>query len=1044
MNDSTARILNLSPQKRALLLQRLQKGKTNLSEQIPVRKDRSALTAASFAQQRLWFLNQLTADPASYNIVEGVQLTGPLNLEALNISLHQIVQRHETLRTTFQQHENELLQQIHATLPLPFLLIDLQSLSTQDCEQAIAQLTQQESHAPFDLSHGPLLRVRILRLAPQKHQLLFAMHHIASDGWSMDIFMHELSLLYTAQVNGHAASMPDLPVQYADYALWQRQWLQGPALQQQLDYWKHQLADAPALLELPYDHPLPSQQQGQGALHQFSIPLHRVQALQHFARQHGCTPFMLFLAAFQVLLHRYSRQHDLVIGTPVANRNRPEVANLIGFFVNTLALRLDLSADPSFQSLLQQVKTITLEAYEHQDLPFDQLVETLQPQRMLNHSPLFQVMFVLQTQPTTNLALTDIRSQRMQINTNTTKFDLSLIIVEEPDAFQAFLEYRTDLFEAATMQRLGSYYQTLLDDIVAHPDRPISQLNILPEQEQLQLLNEWNVTTLQSPLAFCLHELIEQQVARTPEAIALVFEGEGKTYRELNNAANLLAHSLRTMGIGPGALVGVSMERSLELAVSMLAILKAGGAYVPLDAAYPEERLTYMIEDAQLQLLLTQSSLQHRLPTTTTPILVPDIDWQTPHDNLINLSCPEHPIYMIYTSGSTGRPKGAVIAHQNFINLLQWFVSAIHISSHDHILIVTSFSFDLTQKNLFAPLLTGGTVHLLPSHYYDPAAIRRTIAEQAITLLNCTPSMFYPLLEETPLTSLMSLRAVVLGGEPIHISRLQPLFQGPLQQTALVNYYGPTECSDAVAFTYVNYAQLVDPPIGRPINNTQLYILDDWLRPVPIGAVGELYVGGNGLGYGYLNRPELTAERFIPHPFSQKPGARLYRTGDLVRYQSDGAIVFLGRKDQQVKLRGFRIELGEIEAILQQLPSIRQAVVVLREDVPDHQQLVAYLVGENTDSAVIHRVLSTQLPEYMVPSAFVFLDHLPLSPNGKLDRRQLPAPDLSTQIHDDAFVAPRSPIELTLASIWADVLALPSNRSALAPTSFPWAATRCS
>ncbi|GHO57487.1 amino acid adenylation domain-containing protein [Ktedonobacter robiniae] len=1004
----------------------------------------------SFGQQRLWFLDQFSPLDASYNMTLAFSCQGPLHLSALAHSLQDLILRHEVLHTTFASLDGDPIQVIAplASLP-PHLLscIDLSALPSPLREATAHALRQQDAHAPFLLAEQFPIRLHVLRLSPHEHHLILTMHHIASDGWSMDLLLQELGLLYHAHLTGTTALLPTLSVQYADYALWQRQWLQTPLMQQQLAYWKQQLVDAPALLELPIDHPRPPVQQTEGAQYAFTLPTRLHPSLAELCRQCDCTPFMFFLSTFLVLLQRYSGQQDLVVGTPIANRTRPEVAHLIGFFVNTLALRLDLSADPSFQTLLQQVKSVTLQAYEHQDLPFEQVVEALHPQRMLSHSPLFQVMFLFQPQAAAPISLAEISTRRLPIEVHATKFDLSLIIEEEAGTLQATLEYRTDLFEAATIERLACSYEVLVSDILAHPACPISRLEILPEQERRQLIQGWQSPQLPAPMPSTLHVLFEQRAEQTPDAIAAICNEEQISYQTLNRYADLLAGYLRARKIGPESLVGVCLQRSVTMLVALLGILKAGGAYVPIDPTHPSERIAFMLADSQVTLVLTQSTLRTLLPAQGPTMIALDQQWEQitqtePGSPSLTLS-DANLAYVIYTSGSTGKPKGVLGTHGAIVNRLQWMWRTMPFTAQDICCQKTNLSFVDAVSEIFGPLLQGVPLVILTDEVVkDPPRLREQLAQYAVSRIVLVPSLLRVLLQEEDAvlqTQLHRLTHWTSSGEALPVDLIQR-FRQCLPAAHLFNLYGSSEvAADATSYQIGNESSDQATAIGYPIDQMQVYILDTFLQPVPIGVTGEIYIGGAGLARGYWQRPELTAERFVPDIVSGHAGTRLYRTGDLGCRRSDGALIYLGRTDHQIKLRGFRIELGEIEAVIRQHPTIREAVAIVREDRTDDKRLIAYMTtaGEETIKAEsMRQFLQQSLPEYMVPSAFVFLDHLPLSPNGKLDRRQLPAPDLSTQIHDDAFVAPRSPIELTLASIWADVLALPQQQISVSANFF--------
>ncbi len=983
----------------------------------------------SFAQQRLWFLNQLEPDSPFYNISATLRLNGVLNITALEQSFNEIIQRHEILRTTFNVVDGEAIQVINPQQKLTIKLIDLTALPAQKRNTEAQHLANKEAGQPFDLATGPLVRSTLLRLDEAEHILLFTMHHIISDGWSTDILVREVATLYECYCSGKPSPLPELPIQYADYALWQRKWLQGEVLATQIDYWKQQLKDSLPVLELPTDRPRPHVQSYQGAMQSFQLPKDVTVALKTLSQQEGSTLFMTLLAAFKVILYRYTNTGDIVVGSPIANRDRTELEGLIGFFVNTLVLRTNLSDNPTFRELLGRVREVTLGAYDHQDFPFDLLVEELKPQRDLSHTPLFQVMFVLQNAPMSAVELSGLTLQALQSKTSTAKFDLTLLMEETESGIRGTLEYNTDLFDAATIARMAEHLQTLLTGIVANPDQQIAQLPLLTADEQHQLLT-WNHTQAEYTLNKCIHELFEEQVEKTPDALAVVFADKKLTYQELNIKANQLAHHLQKLGVAPDILVGICVERSLEMVVGLLGILKAGGAYVPLDPAYPSERLAFMLSDAGISLLLTQKHLQDVLPQTSAQTVCLDQDRDTiaQHSNDTPNSTvqPQNLAYVIYTSGSTGQPKGVMIPHHAIYNHMVWMQTEFPITPSDRVLQKTPFSFDASVWEFYAPLLAGGQLILAkPSGHQDSAYLLELIAQQQVSIVQFVPSQLRSLLAEQKLHTCHSLRRVFCGGEALAVD-LQESFFSILPNVELCNLYGPTEAT--IDTTYWRCQPLDEQrvvPIGKAIANAQIYLLDSHLQLVPVGVPGEIYIGGDGLARGYLNQSELTAQKFIVNPFEKAEGSLLYKTGDLARYLPDGNIEFLGRIDNQVKLRGFRIELAEIEAQLSQHPGVRQNVVVVREDFPSQQRLVAYIVSHQQHFPTVTELrgfLKQTLPDYMVPSVFIQLDALPLLPNGKVDHKSLPIPDTNRPELTGDFVAPRDFIEEKLVQIWGEVL----------------------
>ncbi len=1021
----------LSPERLELLARRLKrKGESAQRPHTITRRTGEDPAPLSFAQQRIWFIDQLQPGNSAYINLDAFRLTGRLNVGALEQTINEVVKRHEALRTTFPTVDEEPAQVITQTLSVPVPIVDLSDLPAAVSESETERLVKEEAQRPFDLSQGPLLRTTLLRLGDDDHILLLALHHIVSDGWSGGVLFQEITTLYEAFSAGKSSPLPELAVQYADYAVWQRGWLQGEVLEKQLSYWKERLSGAPPVSELPTDRPRPSVQNFRGARQSVTLSKSLAEALRILSQREGATMFMTLLAAYQTLLHRYSNQEEIVVGSPIAGRTRPETEGLIGLFVNTMVFHTDFSGDPSFRELLGRVREVALGAYAHQDVPFEKLVEELQPERSLSHTPLFQMMFILQNAPRLALNLSGLTLKSLEFDSGTSQFDVTLSVVEVAEGLQAKLEYNTDLFDAATITRMLKHFQVLLEGVVANPDQKLSELPLLTDGERHQLLAEWNDTAVDYPRDACLHKLFETQVTRTPEAVALVFEEDQLTYGELNRKANQLARYLRKLGVGPEVLVGIMMERSIEMVAGLLGILKAGGAYVPLDPAYPQERLSFMLEDASVPVLLTQQRLSESLPPSDAEVVIidtlRDVIAEEDVENPDGSATEDNLAYMIYTSGSTGRPKGALNTHRGICNRLFWMQDAYQLTSADHVLQKTPFSFDVSVWEFFWPLLTGARLVLArPAGHQDSGYLVKLIAEQRITTLHFVPSMLQVFLEESGLESCASLKRVVCSGEALPFE-LQERFFASLN-AELHNLYGPTEAAVDVTFWECKRdSGLRTVPIGQPIANTQIYLLDRRLQPVPIGVAGELYIGGVGVARGYLNRPELTAERFIADPFSAKDGARLYKTGDLARYLPDGNIEYLGRIDDQVKIRGFRIELGEIEAVLGQHEAVRDAVVLVREDQPGDKRLVAYVVAAPAAAAPafseLRGFLSEKLPEYMVPSAYILLDEIPLTPNGKVDRRALPVPDEARPELGGVYVAPSTELEEAVAGIWAEVL----------------------
>jgi amino acid adenylation domain-containing protein len=994
--------------------------------------ERRGALPLSFAQQRLWFLDQLEPGSPFYNIPSAVRLHGPLDVGVLERSLNEVVRRHEVLRTSFKVVDGQPQQLIALTLNFALPLLDLRRLPAREMEAEVLRLATLEAQRPFDLASGPLMRGSILRLADQEYVLLLTMHHIVSDGWSMTLLLREVTILYEALSKGEPSPLAELPIQYVDFAHWQRCWLQGAELDAQLAYWKRQLDASPPLLELPTDRPRPAMQSYRGATHSFVMPASLAEALQALSQREGVTMFMTLLAAFQTLLYRYTGETDIVVGSPIANRRRAEIEELIGFFVNTLALRTSLSGGPTFTQLLKRVREVTLGAYEHQDLPFEKLVEELQPERDLSYSPLFQVMFDAQSPARTFLDLPGVTLSPLEIESGVAKFDLGLSMTETERGLRGTWEYNTDLFDAETIARMTGHLQTLLQAIAASPAQTLDALPLLSEDERHQLLSEWNETRAAASPEVCLQELFEGQAARTPGATALVFGDERLTYDELNRRANQLAHYLRRRGVGPEVLVGICVERSIEFAVGMLGILKAGGAYVPLDPAYPRERLAHMMEYTRASLLLTQEKLVQNLPQPSAQLICLDQEWdeiaREGSENLSGEAGPDNLAVVIYTSGSTGQPKGVMLNHRGLSNRISWGRDFYKLTEADRLLQIYSYSFDFSMWEFFTAFAAGSCLVMTEQGgAQDSDYLIKMMLDQEITVAAFTPSMLESLLSHPEFEKCRSLRIASCGGEALSVELQERFFS--ISDAELQNGYGPTETSIDVTCWVCHPAQhhQRSVPIGRPIASAQIYLLDANSEPVPVGVPGEIHIGGACLARGYLGQPESTAQKFIPHPFSIEPGARLYKSGDVARYLPDGNIEFLGRSDNQVKIRGYRIELGEIEAVLAQHPSIREALVLALDDAPGAKRLVAYVVSAQDaalSTAELREFLRARLPEYMLPSVFVSLPEMPLTPNGKIDRRALPKPERLRPEWSNGFIAPRTPIEEMLAGIWREVLKL--------------------
>lgn len=988
----------------------------------------------SGAQKRLWLLQQQEPNNTAYNIAFAYKITGELQLKAMEKSLQAMVNRHEILRTNFTMVEQELVQTIKPELKIELLCHNLANLTLAEQEATKKQIIAQESQYCFELSQDNLVRCLLIRLNQNEHLLLLVMHHIIFDGWSVGIFSQELSRFYQAITSGEEISLSELPIQYADFAYWQKQQDKSESLSRQLSYWQKQLKGELPVLELPTDYPRPPIKTSLGERHQFKLSPSLSKKLKSLAQYQSVTLFVLLLTAFNVLLYRYTGQEELLVGTVNANRNRQELENLIGFFVNTLVIRNDLAGNPSFITLLNRVKQVTLAAYDNQELSFEKLVEAINPKRNSNYTPFFQVMFVLQNADLLTLEIPGLDTKVFDIHNGTSKFDLQLELLEESDSLSAFFEYNKDLFSATTIERMSEHFVTLLEGIVAHPEENIANLPILTAQESHLVLTEWNnIVVTKYPYQESIHQLFEAQVKQTPNAIAVIFEEEQISYQELNARANQLAVYLKNLGVKAETLVGICLERSIEMVVGLLGILKAGGAYVPLDPSYPQQRLQFMLHDAKVSVLITQVPLLKTLPNHDAEIVCLDRDWsliaQLPSVNPSNEVTSDNLAYVIYTSGSTGKPKGVLIPHQNVIRLFSTTQTIYNFNSQDCWTLFHSYAFDFSVWELWGALLYGGRLVIVP--YWisrSPKEFYQLLIDRQVTILNQTPSAFRQLIHadaDFPVDSL-KLRYVIFGGEALQTQSLSPWFERHGDKSPqLVNMYGITETTVHVTNRLLKKADLeqTSSPIGKALADLQIYILDNYLQPAPIGVPGELHIGGAGLARGYLNRPQLTTEKFIANPFGE---GRLYRTGDLARYLPDGNIEYLGRIDHQVKIRGFRIELGEIEWVLQSHRNIKEAVVVTTNDHSAQKQLVAYLVtsDEVTNVKEVRSYLQEKLPEYLVPSLFVFLDSIPLTANGKLDIKALPSPYEVPLERTEKYVKPRTPLEKKISEIWQQVLGL--------------------
>src|SRR5215216_4538656 len=1034
MSSTTKGTFELSGKRRALLEALLseQEIKSPGAERIPRRED-GGPAPLSFAQQRLWFFDQFEPGNPAYNLVSTVLLQGKLDTVALEKCFSDVIRRHEALRTRFDVRDGEPLQIIAPPKPLHLNVMDITHLSEAERERLVQNLIHQQTQASFDLKRGPLLRITLVRLRDEEHVLLLAMHHIVSDAWSMGVLISEVVELYEGYAAGREVELPALPIQYADFAVWQREWLQGDVLEEQFAYWRQQLGGSLPILELPTDRPRPVLQTYNGSGLSFPLSPTLSQSLHSFCKAEGVTLFMTLLATFKVFLYRYTGQEDLIVGSPIANRHRHELERLIGFFINTLAMRTNLSGNPTFKELLTRVRETALGTYAHQDLPFEYLVEQLQPNRDLSHSPLVQVVLVLQNTPERKVELPGLVVTPLNYQAETAKFDLTLYFDERDSELYSTFEYNTDLFDRDTIARMARHLRTLLEGIVADPSARISELPLLTEAERRQLLFEWNDTRAEYQQSVCAHQLFEAQVEAKPDAVAVVFEDERLSYGELNARASKLAHHLRDLGAGTGDVVGIFMARSLEMIVGILGTLKAGAACLPLDPSYPRERLAFMLKDAGGPIVLTQQRLAVELPETATRVVCVEADWhdieQKSDENVQASSTPENWIYVIYTSGSTGTPKAVCMPHRALVNLVESHSMSPTRSART--MQFASLNFDISFEEIFSTFAAGACLLLVrESMRLDMPALGRFIEENRIERFHL-PVVVLQKLSETfcdKPQALSSLRELMVGGEQLQITRDIVKLFARLKHCTLYNHYGPSETHVVTSFTLPRDPETwpVFPPLGRPLPNTEVYLLDSHLHPVPVGLPGELYIGGACLAHGYLNRPALTAERFIPHPFSGKPGVRLYKTGDFARYLKDGNIEFIGRNDFQVKIRGMRIELGEIEATLRQHKTVNEAVVTLRQDASREKRLVAYVIaspGCTIEATQLRDYLRGKLPDYMQPSAFVTLTAFPLTVSGKIDRLALPVPERNLEA-EEGYVAPRSALEEVLSTIFSEVLKL--------------------
>ncbi len=985
----------------------------------------------SFSQERVWFMRELLPDNRAYNAQFTVRFRGRIDISILEKALSMLVDRHEIWRTTFSEVNNWPMQHIHPAWQVQIPITDFSHLPEKEREIEAEKHIKEAFNYVFDTSQLPLLHFQLIKLADDDHILIQVEHHFIHDGWSFSVQQKEFKAIYTALCQNEPILLPEA-VQFADFVVWQREWFQGKVLETQLAYWQKQLANLPPMTEILTDYPRPLVQTLNGEAIRTTISADLASRLRAFSHQENATLFITMLAALKLLFVHYTGQEDIVVGSSVANRRLAEFERVIGMIVNNLVMRTDLSGDPTFREIIQLVRQTALEAYDYQDIPFERIVEAIQPARDLGRNPFFQVVFNFHDAPVPALNLPGVHGEIGYCQNGSAKFDLNILIATEPGRREdgpllLVWEYNSDLFAHTTMQRMLTHYFTLMESLLADPDQRISQVSSLSESERQQILEEWNATQSSYPHQGTIHQLFEEYAAQTPQATALLFGEETLTYAQLNHQANQLAHSLQKRGVGPEVLVGLFLERSPAYIISLLAILKAGGAYLPLDVNYPPERLAFMLADTQAPLVLTQQPLLPNLPASEAQVICLDTTAAEIRaesvSNLGETAVSSNLSHVMYTSGSTGQPKGIGISHQNVIRLVKGTNYAT-LSSDETFLHVASASFDAATFEIWGSLLNGARLVIYPPTLPTLTELSRILHESNVTTILLTAGLFHLMVDEQ-LDSFKGVKQLLSGGDvlsPSHIKKVVETYP----HCQMINAYGPTENTTVTTCHTVTQVdnQQTSIPIGKPIANTQVYILDTHMQPVPVGVVGELYTGGDGLARGYLNRAGLTAERFVPNPFAKQPGTRLYRTGDLVRYRQDGSIEFVGRQDEQVKIRGFRIEPGEIEAVLSQHPTVQQVVVTAREDAAQGKQLVAYVVGSTAEHTEVElrTYLQKQLPDYMIPAHFVLLEYLPLSPNGKIDRHALPVPTIVSKTA--VFTPPETLVEEILAEIWGDVLGL--------------------
>lgn len=1033
-NSLSERLAALTPEQRAIFEKRA-KAKNLSAEKLMKKQDKIPQrghknpSPLAIDQERLWFFHMMNPDEPTYNVYGAINMKGTLDQAVFEQSFNEIVRRHEAWRTTFEMLDGQPMQLVHDQLFVPMELLDLTHLPRTEREEAAKQAMSEYIQVPFDLEVPPLVRTNLIRKHEDEWLFVLTVHHIVTDRVTFSIFFHEMMAHYKAFLNGQPSLLPEPQISYADFSEWQRSYLTGAVKDNLVDYWKQTLDGSDFVLNIPTDYPRPAQQDFKGARVFLDIPMDVANRLKEIGKKEGASAFMTLLAVYYALLYRYTGQEDLLVGTPFANRNRGEMEGVIGYFLTSVVLRTQVEADMTFTELLRRVKDVSLAAYANNDIPFGLLLDELKPPRDASRNPIFQACFVYVDVMEDKLELPHLELKYELTDAETAKYDLTIGLMEVEEGITGFFEYAPAMFRKETIEQINRHWLNLILAVIENPELKVVDMPLFTPAEEQQMLVEWNDTAHPLPARPIMHELFEAQAAKTPEATAVICGEERMTYRELDERANRLAHHLQKRGVAHESFVGIHMERAFEMIISMLAVLKAGGAHIMLEPSYPEERLASMIEDAKMTCVLTQQAMLGTLPAHGAEEIAVDSQWAqiaAEPATKPEAQVSEHSLaYVMYTSGSTGRPKGAMIEHRSLVNTMLHLNESFGIEQSDVFFFKSLIGFDGTVLEYYAPLLSGASILLAePGGHYDMNYLIREMKEKNVTLIQMIPSVMHLLIETSGIEEVTSLKHLVLGGEAVSRSLKERIFER-MPHVLLHNIYGPAEAtvySTVHTFTSGDGSQVV--PIGRPIFNTRVYVLDSHHNPVPVGVYGELYIGGTGVTRGYLNRPELNAERFIQDRFHQE-GGRLYRTGDIVRWLPDGTLEYQGRIDNQVKISGVRIETGEVEGALHLHPAIREASVIVREDVPGQKRLVAYLIGDVTASQELREYLKPLLPDAMIPTAYLFLDRFPLSPNGKLDRRALPVPEADQAVYERDFVAPRNELEELLAGIWVEVLNLP-------------------